>query len=88
MTLIPFIKSNGQPGVLVTDPPRAGMHPDVVATILEIGPEKVVYISCNPSTQARDLNFMKHQYKIMQVQPIDLFPHTPHVENVILLTQI
>jgi 23S rRNA (uracil1939-C5)-methyltransferase len=80
-----FIFSNGQPDVIITDPPRAGMHEDVVKVILNASPEKIVYVSCNPSTQARDLALMNEQYKIVKVQPVDMFPQTAHVENVVLL---
>ncbi|RLD81369.1 MAG: 23S rRNA (uracil(1939)-C(5))-methyltransferase RlmD [Bacteroidetes bacterium] len=80
-----FIQENGSPDVIITDPPRAGMHDRVVRQILKIGPEKVVYVSCNPATQARDLALMMDQYKIENVQPVDMFPQTHHVENVVLL---
>jgi 23S rRNA (uracil1939-C5)-methyltransferase len=80
-----FIKQQGAPDVIITDPPRAGMHEDVVKVILNANPEKVVYVSCNPSTQARDLALMSHQYKIVKIQPVDMFPQTAHVENVVLL---
>ena len=82
-----FIAKHGRPDVIITDPPRAGMHPDVVKTILHAAPERIVYVSCNPATQARDLQVLDEQYKVMVVQPVDMFPHTPHVENVILLTK-
>jgi len=81
-----FIAEHGRPDVIITDPPRAGMHPDVVKTILNARPERIVYVSCNPATQARDLQMMDEQYRIVEVQPVDMFPHTPHVENVVLLT--
>jgi 23S rRNA (uracil1939-C5)-methyltransferase len=80
-----FIAKNGTPDVIITDPPRAGMHKDVVEKILEITPQKVVYVSCNPATQARDLQIMDAMYKVTKVQPVDMFPHTHHVENVVLL---
>jgi 23S rRNA (uracil1939-C5)-methyltransferase len=80
-----FFKQHGQPDVIITDPPRAGMHEDVVKVILEASPKKIVYVSCNPSTQARDLAMMQEQYKIVKVQPVDMFPQTAHVENVVLL---
>jgi 23S rRNA (uracil1939-C5)-methyltransferase len=80
-----FIAENGKPDVIITDPPRAGMHEDVVKKILEIAPERVVYVSCNPATQARDLALMDVDYKVTKVQPVDMFPHTHHVENVVLL---
>ena len=82
-----FIKQHGKPDVIITDPPRAGMHEDVVKVILNANPEKVVYVSCNPATQARDLALMAHQYKIVKVQPVDMFPQTAHVENVVLLVR-
>ena len=82
-----FIAEHGRPDVIITDPPRAGMHPDVVKTILNAAPERIVYVSCNPATQARDLQLMDANYKVAEVQPVDMFPHTPHVENVVLLTK-
>ena len=82
-----FIAEHGRPDVIITDPPRAGMHPDVVKTILNATPERIVYVSCNPATQARDLQLLDVQYKVSEVQPVDMFPHTPHVENVVLLTK-
>ena len=82
-----FIAEHGRPDVIITDPPRAGMHPDVVKTILNAAPERIVYVSCNPATQARDLQLLDVQYKVSEVQPVDMFPHTPHVENVVLLTK-
>ena len=80
-----FIKQNGKPHVIITDPPRAGMHEDVVKKILEINPQKIVYVSCNPATQARDMVLLNTQYTVMNIQPVDMFPHTHHVENVVLL---
>jgi 23S rRNA (uracil1939-C5)-methyltransferase len=80
-----FIRENGKPDVIITDPPRAGMHEDVTKKILEIGAERVVYVSCNPSTQARDLQILDEKYKVTKVQPVDMFPQTHHVENVVLL---
>lgn len=82
-----FIAEHGRPDVIITDPPRAGMHPDVVKTILNAAPDRIVYVSCNPATQARDLQLLDIQYKVSEVQPVDMFPHTPHVENVVLLTK-
>ena len=82
-----FIAQHGRPDVIITDPPRAGMHPDVVKTILRAAPKRIVYVSCNPATQARDLQDLDSQYKVLAVQPVDMFPHTPHVENVVLLEQ-
>ena len=80
-----FIARHGRPDVIITDPPRAGMHPDVVQTILNAAPERIVYVSCNSATQARDLQLMDTAYKVMAVQPVDMFPHTHHVENIVLL---
>ena len=80
-----FIEAHGRPDVIITDPPRAGMHPDVVKTILKANPQRIVYVSCNPATQARDLQDLDTQYRVAAVQPVDMFPHTPHVENVVLL---
>ena len=80
-----FIAQHGRPDVIITDPPRAGMHPDVVKTILNAAPKRIVYVSCNPATQARDLQLMDADYRVVAVQPVDMFPHTPHVENVVLL---
>ncbi len=80
-----FIAKHGRPDVIITDPPRAGMHEDVVNTILQARPKRIVYVSCNPATQARDLALMDAQYKVAAVRPVDMFPHTPHVENVVLL---
>jgi 23S rRNA (uracil1939-C5)-methyltransferase len=80
-----FINRHGKPDVIITDPPRAGMHDDVIAAILFASPEKIVYVSCNPATQARDLKLLDVQYNVEKVQPVDMFPHTHHVENVVLL---
>lgn len=80
-----FIQEHGAPDVLITDPPRTGMHTDVVKKILEINAPKVVYVSCNPATQARDLELLAQGYDVVELQPVDLFPHTHHVENVALL---
>lgn len=80
-----FISAHGKPDVIITDPPRAGMHQDVVNTILNAAPDRIVYVSCNPATQARDLGLLDTSYKVAAVQPVDMFPHTPHVENVVLL---
>lgn len=82
-----FVKRHGKPDVIITDPPRAGMHPDVIQTILRAAPKRIVYVSCNPATQARDLEVLNEQYRVEAVQPVDMFPHTPHVENVVLLEQ-
>lgn len=80
-----FIREHGSPDVVITDPPRAGMHPDVVNVILQAAPKRIVYVSCNPATQARDLQLLDPKYIIKAVQPVDMFPHTYHVENVVLL---
>ena len=80
-----FIGEHGRPDVIITDPPRAGMHPDVVDVILKAEPRRIVYVSCNPATQARDLQLMDVKYRVAAIQPVDMFPHTPHVENVVLL---
>jgi len=80
-----FINQHGHPDVIITDPPRDGMHKDVVAQILKIAPKKVVYVSCNSATQARDLALMDEMYKVTKVRPVDMFPQTHHVENVVLL---
>ncbi|MHC5309266.1 23S rRNA (uracil(1939)-C(5))-methyltransferase RlmD [Myroides sp. LJL116] len=80
-----FIQTHGHPDVIITDPPRDGMHKDVVEMILKIGAKKVVYVSCNSATQARDLALMDHKYKVVKVRPVDMFPQTHHVENVVLL---
>ena len=88
-----FVNSHGRPDILITDPPRAGMHPDVVRTILRAAPHRIVYVSCNPATQARDLQMLCGEeasavYHVVAVQPVDMFPHTPHVENVVLLEKM
>lgn len=80
-----FITEHGRPDVIITDPPRAGMHDDVISTILFAAPNRIVYVSCNPATQARDLALLDQDYKVTKVQPVDMFPHTHHVENVVLL---
>lgn len=80
-----FIEKYGRPDVLITDPPRAGMHTDVIATILKARPKKVVYVSCNPATQARDINLLDEAYRVTAIQTVDMFPHTQHVENVLCL---
>jgi 23S rRNA (uracil1939-C5)-methyltransferase len=80
-----FIAQHGQPDVIITDPPRDGMHKDVIEQIMKIAPAKVVYVSCNSATQARDLALMDEKYKVTRVRPVDMFPQTHHVENVVLL---
>lgn len=82
-----FISENGTPDIIITDPPRAGMHPDVVQTIIKTASKRIVYVSCNPATQARDLSLLDNLYEVVAVQPVDMFPHTPHVENVVLLNR-
>lgn len=82
-----FIEAHGRPDVIITDPPRAGMHQDVIDAILFAAPQKIVYVSCNPATQARDLQLLDAAYKVEKVQPVDMFPHTQHVENVVLLVR-
>jgi len=80
-----FVANNGKPNVIITDPPRAGMHEDVCKQLLKLEADKIVYVSCNPATQARDLAILDEKYKVITVQPVDMFPHTEHVENVVLL---
>ena len=83
-----FIEQNSPPDVIITDPPRAGMHEDVVRTILNAKARRIVYVSCNPATQARDIQLLSENYKVIKIQPVDMFPHTHHVENVVLMEQI
>ena len=83
-----FIAIYGTPNVVITDPPREGMHKDVVQQLIAVQPQRIVYVSCNSSTQARDLNLLTDYYAIQKVQPVDMFPHTQHVENVVLLERI
>ena len=80
-----FINQNGKPEVIILDPPRAGVHPDVIKTILNAAPQRIVYVSCNPATQARDVQLLDEKYAVKKIQPVDMFPQTHHVENVILL---
>jgi len=80
-----FITKHGKPDVVITDPPRAGMHTDVVQRVLEMESEKIVYVSCNAATQARDLELLSEKYEVARIKPVDMFPHTQHVENVVLL---
>ena len=82
-----FIREHGHPDVIITDPPRAGMHGDVIKVILNAAPDRIVYVSCNPATQARDLQLLDEAYRVEKVQPVDMFPHTQHVENVVLLVR-
>ncbi|MFN3940657.1 MAG: 23S rRNA (uracil(1939)-C(5))-methyltransferase RlmD, partial [Chitinophagales bacterium] len=83
-----FIATYGKPDVIITDPPRAGMHKDVVAQILDLAPRRIVYISCNPATQARDIHLLSAKYRVEQLQPVDMFPHTFHIENIALLARV
>jgi len=83
-----FMQQNGRPDVIITDPPRVGMHADVVKQLLKVACKKIVYVSCNPATQARDLEMLSEKYKVVKLQPVDMFPHTAHVENVALLELI
>ena len=83
-----FFSAHGSPDVIITDPPRAGMHPEVIDTLLKANAERIVYVSCNPATQARDILLMSAQCKVTAVQPVDMFPHTHHVENVVRLDRI
>ena len=84
--LVPsFIEVHGHPDVIILDPPRAGIHPDVAKVILDAAPDRIVYVSCNPASQARDLAILCQKYEITAVQPVDMFPHTQHVENVCAL---
>jgi 23S rRNA (uracil1939-C5)-methyltransferase len=83
-----FIRTHGKPHVVITDPPRAGMHADVVERLLEMEADKIVYVSCNAATQARDLGLLKEKYSVTRIKPVDMFPHTQHVENVVLLNLI
>lgn len=83
-----FFDENGRPDVVITDPPRAGMHEDVVKAIVSASPARIVYISCNPATQARDIALLHDNYRVLRVQPVDMFPHSHHVENVVLLEKI
>ena len=78
-----FVSKHGTPDVMIIDPPRAGMHEDVVGVIMNAEPKRIVYVSCNPATQARDLAMLDAKYKVVEVQPVDMFPHTQHVENVV-----
>ena len=80
-----FVAEHGRPDVIIVDPPRAGMHTDVVGVIMRANPERIVYVSCNPATQARDVALLDPAYRVVRIQPVDMFPHTQHVENVLLL---
>ena len=80
-----LLNKHGKPDVVILDPPRAGIHKNVTEQLLKLGTEKIVYVSCNPATQARDVALLSNQYEISEIQPVDLFPHTFHIENVIQL---
>ena len=80
-----FVAEHGRPDVIILDPPRAGIHPDVAEVILNAEPDRIVYVSCNPASQARDLAALCRKYEVTAVQPVDMFPHTQHVENVCAL---
>jgi 23S rRNA (uracil1939-C5)-methyltransferase len=79
------VEANGHPDVIITDPPRAGMHPDVIRQMLDIEAGRIVYVSCNPASQARDLALLEEKYIITKIQPVDMFPHTHHIENAVCL---
>ena len=80
-----FFDEHGKPDVIITDPPRAGMHEKLVKKLLEISAPLIVYVSCNPATQARDLTLLHEKYDVTKIQPVDMFPHTLHIENVVQL---
>ena len=83
-----FLTEHGQPDVIITDPPRAGMHSDVIDGILKASARKIIYISCNPATQARDIDMLRDKYKLVRSQAVDMFPHTHHIENIVVLEKI
>ena len=83
-----FIRKNGQPSIIITDPPRDGMHKNVIKELIKLSPDKIIYVSCNSSTQARDLKLLKFNYSLLKSKAIDMFPHTQHVENIVLLGKI
>ena len=80
-----FAEKHGKPDVLITDPPRAGMHPKVVEMLLKLAAPRLVYVSCNPATQARDIQLLSEKYDVLKLRPVDMFPHTHHIESVALL---
>ena len=80
-----FIKVHGRPELVITDPPRMGMHQNVIKSLINLNPERILYVSCNPATQARDMGLMSDHYEAIKTQPIDMFPHTQHIENIVLL---
>jgi len=83
-----FIAEEGRPDVVVLDPPRAGVHEDVLKVLMEAAPQRIIYVSCNPATQARDLRILSTMYRVTCVQPVDMFPHTHHVENIVSAEKI
>lgn len=83
-----FVPEHGSPDVIVLDPPRAGLHKDVIVVLQKIAPARIVYVSCNPATQARDLNLLGENWEIVSIQPVDMFPHTHHVENIVVLDKL
>ena len=83
-----FMEQHGRPDVVILDPPRAGIHPDVAKVITKASPSRIVYVSCNPATQARDIALLGNDYRITRVQPVDMFPHTHHLENIVLLEKV
>ena len=83
-----IINTHGKPNVVISAPPRAGMHQEVIQRLIELSPDRIVYVSCNPATQARDLQLLSEKYRILEVQPVDMFPHTYHVENIVKLEKI
>ena len=82
-----FLSTYGKPNVVVIDPPRAGIHPKVIRQLLHLLPSRIVYVSCNPATQARDIAHLYEKYRLVASQPVDMFPHTTHIENVVLLAR-
>jgi 23S rRNA (uracil1939-C5)-methyltransferase len=83
-----FVMAKGNPDVIIVDPPRSGMHEKVINNLISLQPGKIVYISCNTSTQARDINLLSKKYRIKKIQPVDMFPHTHHIENIVLLENV
>lgn len=82
------MEQHGRPDVVILDPPRAGIHPDVAKVIAKSSPSRIVYVSCNPATQARDIALLGSDYRVVRVQPVDMFPHTHHLENIVLLEKV
>jgi 23S rRNA (uracil1939-C5)-methyltransferase len=83
-----FLEEQGMPDVIITDPPRAGMHKDVIASILKTSARRIVYVSCNPATQARDIELLQNGYRLAKSQAVDMFPHTHHIENIVVLNRV